>query len=102
MEVGNDVQAYFMLDEMLLAGELQEPSKKVTQLSSCCYAYMCRGVSNFGAQYRARYGAQYGTRYGQQLDAPCLTAGSCAGLRVIYTVCWAYGITLSSVCCMSL
>lgn len=27
------VQAYFMLDEMLLAGELQEPSKKVSLLS---------------------------------------------------------------------
>ncbi len=28
------VQAYFMLDEMLIAGELQEPSKKVHY--PCC------------------------------------------------------------------
>ena len=35
MVLGNDMQAYFMLDEMLLAGELQEPSKKVISLSSC-------------------------------------------------------------------
>ena len=27
------LQAYFMLDEMLIAGELQEPSKKVLHLT---------------------------------------------------------------------
>jgi hypothetical protein len=27
------LQAYFMLDEMVLAGELQEPSKKVSPLA---------------------------------------------------------------------
>ena len=35
------VQAYFMLDEMLIAGELQEPSKKVHLLHctlACCSA----------------------------------------------------------------
>ena len=28
------LQAYFMLDEMLIAGELQEPSKKVLHLTN--------------------------------------------------------------------
>lgn len=28
------MQAYFMLDEMLIAGELQEPSKKVTRYTN--------------------------------------------------------------------
>ena len=30
------LQAYFMLDEMLIAGELQEPSKKVPHLTDAC------------------------------------------------------------------
>lgn len=46
-EAKSVLQAYFMLDEMLLAGELQEPSKKVTPRSHISSVHACASVCSY-------------------------------------------------------